>query len=73
MRLLNAKTLQLKDFVGDENIPKYAILSHTWGKDEISLQAWNDTDKETKGGFTKIKYCCDQAIRDNLEWAWVDT
>ncbi|KAF8854457.1 HET-domain-containing protein [Acephala macrosclerotiorum] len=73
MRLLNAKTLQLEDFVGDENVPKYAILSHTWGKDEISLQTWNNKDKETKGGFAKIKYCCDQAIRDNLEWTWIDT
>ncbi|KAI0023946.1 HET-domain-containing protein [Xylariomycetidae sp. FL0641] len=24
-------------------------------------------------GYTKIKHCCDQARRDGLGWAWVDT
>lgn len=26
-----------------------------------------------KPGFTKIQYCCEQAIQDQLDWAWVDT
>jgi hypothetical protein len=73
MRLLNAKTLLLKDFVGDSSIPRYAILSHTWGTDEISLQEWNEASKALKSGYKKIKYCCDQAIQDGLEWAWIDT
>lgn len=73
MRLINAKTLQLKDFVGDSNIPRYAILSHTWGPEEITLQEWDDPRKDSKAGYQKIKYCCDQAVKDGLEWCWVDT
>jgi hypothetical protein len=37
MRLINTSTRQLEDFIGLE-IPKYAILSHTWGTDEVTLQ-----------------------------------
>lgn len=36
MRLLNISTLELEEF-GTPG-PAYAILSHTWGKDEVSLQ-----------------------------------
>lgn len=39
MRLINVVTLEMKDFVDDE-IPQYAILSHTWGDEEISFQEW---------------------------------
>ena len=37
MRLLHTKELRLKEFV-DTEIPPYAILSHTWGGEEISYQ-----------------------------------
>ncbi|RBR25725.1 uncharacterized protein FIESC28_01478 [Fusarium coffeatum] len=37
MRLLNVNTLQLEWFPGDQK-PAYAILSHTWGTEEIMLQ-----------------------------------
>jgi hypothetical protein len=37
MRLIDVKTLELQSF-NDNNIPKYAILSHTWGPDEVSYQ-----------------------------------
>jgi len=37
MRLINTKTGAIEEFIGD-NIPKYAILSHTWENDELSLQ-----------------------------------
>jgi len=36
MHLLNAKTYQLEEYVGDD-IPPYAILSHTWGPEEVFL------------------------------------
>ncbi|ORX93484.1 heterokaryon incompatibility protein-domain-containing protein [Clohesyomyces aquaticus] len=39
MRLINLETLGLEEFFGD-NIPDYAILSHTWGPEEVSLQDW---------------------------------
>jgi hypothetical protein len=75
MRLLNSQTLQPKEFVGDANIPPYAILSHTWGKEEVLLKDMlGPTDiLERKEGFKKIKHCCAQARTDRLDWVWVDT
>ncbi|KAI1342864.1 heterokaryon incompatibility protein-domain-containing protein [Xylariaceae sp. FL0016] len=40
MRLLNAKTEQLKQFF-DDKIPWYAILSHTWQNDEVEFKDIN--------------------------------
>jgi hypothetical protein len=37
MRLLNAYTLEIEHFLQRE-VPEYVILSHTWGKDEVTLQ-----------------------------------
>ncbi|RFU79887.1 het domain [Trichoderma arundinaceum] len=37
MRLLDARTLALVD-VTDDGVPPYAILSHTWGDEEITIQ-----------------------------------
>ncbi|KAI1338012.1 HET-domain-containing protein [Xylariaceae sp. FL0016] len=73
MRLINTKTLQLEEFIG--RIPDYAILSHRWGSDEVSYQDMLNLDPavQRKEGFAKIKYTCDQAAKDGLDWAWVDT
>lgn len=38
MRLINTTTLELEDHF--QTIPQYAILSHTWGGEEVSLQDW---------------------------------
>jgi hypothetical protein len=41
MRLLHAQKINLTSF--EENaIPPYAILSHTWGADEVSFQDIHD-------------------------------
>ena len=73
MHLLNAKTRKLESFVGD-SVPKYAILSHTWGDDEVSFKDLNDdANVKSKKGYVKIQYTCDQALRDRLKYAWVDT
>jgi hypothetical protein len=73
MRLLHSVTLQPKEFIGDDNVPPYAILSHTWGDDEVTCQALLDTNVEQKTGYKKIKYSCDQAFEDGYQWVWVDT
>jgi hypothetical protein len=38
MRLLHAATGKMKNFIDDDDIPPYAILSHTWGDDEVTFQ-----------------------------------
>ncbi|CAG8961804.1 hypothetical protein HYFRA_00013980 [Hymenoscyphus fraxineus] len=75
MRLINARTLELKDFF--EPIPKYTILSHTWGDEEVTFQEFShDIDKlkaAQKEGFKKIVDCSNQTLRDGYEYCWVDT
>jgi len=38
MRLIESQTLRFKEFQGDHDVPPYAILSHTWGEDEVTYQ-----------------------------------
>jgi len=75
MRLIDVETLRLRTFVG-ENIPKYAILSHTWGPEveEVSFQDILTGNLEGLGNGThKLKGCCLQAKRDGLGYVWIDT
>ena len=53
MRLLNAINFELKDFPHDQ-IPPYAILSHTWGaaEEEVIFQDMVDLERaRRKTGF----------------------
>ncbi|KPM41714.1 hypothetical protein AK830_g4825 [Neonectria ditissima] len=73
MRLINARTLLLREFYG-ENIPPYAILSHTWGDQEVTFQDWKDhSTAPEKSGYAKIHGACSQALLQGIEWVWVDT
>jgi hypothetical protein len=72
MRLLNSTTLELEEFFDDRD-PKYEILSHRWGDDEVSLQDMQNGMATRKKGYAKIKLCCDQALKDGLQYAWVDS
>ena len=74
MRLLHTSTLKLQEFYG-EVIPKYAILSHTWGDEEVSLQELQKASIELDGleGYRKIKDCCKLAASDHWEYVWIDT
>lgn len=70
MKLLNASTKRLEEFF-DDDIPPYAILSHTWGKQEVQFK---DIEEERyTGDSTKIEGCCHQAIVDGLGYVWIDT
>ncbi|KAH7161826.1 heterokaryon incompatibility protein-domain-containing protein [Dactylonectria macrodidyma] len=75
MHLINVETLRLETFVGD-NIPPYAILSHTWGADEeeVSFEdIWSGNLEKPGNRAEKLKGCCNQAKEDHLEYAWIDT
>ena len=57
------------------DVPAYAILSHTWGKEEVShqdLKKGKGKDKN-KAGWKKIQFCADKAAADGLQYFWVDT
>ena len=38
MRLINTETMCLEEHLHDDVDGKYAILSHTWGADEVTFQ-----------------------------------
>jgi hypothetical protein len=65
----------LVDF-GDD-IPPYAILSHTWGSDGNEVTFKNLTEDKgmakSKPGYRKLSFCCKQAARDKIDFFWVDT
>ncbi|KAF4415907.1 Vegetative incompatibility HET-E-1 [Fusarium acutatum] len=73
MRLINTRTRAFEEFYGSK-VPKYAILSHTWGQEEVTFQDWADpTSVIQKWGFTKIIEACEQARNDGYSYIWVDT
>ncbi|KIW18534.1 hypothetical protein PV08_02822 [Exophiala spinifera] len=71
MRLLHTTTLDLHEFQGAP--PPYAILSHTWGEEEVLFQDIGTPTSETKKGYGKIVKFCAQAKGASLDYAWVDT
>jgi hypothetical protein len=75
MRLLHfdhSGSLTSTDFIG-KTIPPYAILSHTWGGDEFLFEHLVNNAGESNAGYDKIRFCGEQATRDNLQYFWVDT
>jgi hypothetical protein len=62
-----------QDFVDD--IPRYAILSHTWGADteEVTFRDLMDGTDKNKAGYDKIRFCGEQARRNSLQYFWVNT
>jgi ankyrin repeat protein len=77
MRLLQLQddgNFSLVEFSGDK-IPRYAILSHTWGADneEITFQDMKNGRSRSKASYRKISFCEKQAKVDGLEYFWVDT
>lgn len=75
MWLLHARNQTLKYFHSEEQVPGgYAILSHTWGEEEVTFDEIRDLESaQKKAGYTKIRYTCTQATQDGLDYAWVDT
>ena len=77
MRLLQRQSdgaLSLAEDRIDE-IPPYAILSHTWGVDdqEVTLQDIRNHAGQHKEGYEKLTFCGKQAAADGLQHFWVDT
>jgi hypothetical protein len=64
-----------KEFAGNDVIPRYAILSHTWGADdeEVTFEDLTKGTGENKHGYKKIKFCGEQAWKDGLQYCWIDT
>lgn len=72
MHLLHTKTHKLEQF-GAHELPLYAILSHTWGKDEITFQDIQTADVENDSRCEKIRNACSVAARHGFDYIWIDT
>lgn len=73
MWLINARTLALEEVVNPEE-HRYAILSHRWGRDEVSFQDMADlSTARHQAGFHKIQMTCRKALEKGIPYAWVDT
>jgi hypothetical protein len=57
----------------ESNIPKYAIPSHRWGSEEVTLADLKNGNYKKMAGYNKIHFCGEQAKRDGLQYLWVDT
>ncbi|KAK3352229.1 heterokaryon incompatibility protein-domain-containing protein, partial [Lasiosphaeria hispida] len=82
MRLLNATTFEIGSFA-DDQIPPYAILSHTWAS-QTSEVSFHDVHGATapigdggsfkeKTGWAKIEGACAQSLARGCEHIWIDT
>jgi Heterokaryon incompatibility protein (HET) len=72
MRLLRTTDLKFEVFEG-RAIPQYAILSHTWGLEEVLFQDMEHGRGAEKSGYIKIQKCIDIAKSDNWAYLWIDT
>jgi hypothetical protein len=59
-----------RDFIASDDIPPYAILSHTWGLDteEVNFQDMMNGTAKSKPGYVKIRFCGEQAGRDGWKY-----
>ncbi len=57
------------------DLPRYAILSHTWGDGEVSFQDMQGGRELAmqKPGYSKLRDSCTRAKSDGFDYIWIDT
>lgn len=75
MRLLNTITLEFVDSGSIFEDGDHAILSHTWGDEEVTFDdmCGDRAAIINRKGFQKIVGFCQKAREDGLKYGWVDT
>ena len=74
MRLLQRRTdgeFSLTEV--SQDIPPYAILSHTWNDEEVTFRDVTERTGLHKKGYQKLDFCARQAASDGIAYFWVDT
>jgi hypothetical protein len=56
-----------------DDILPYAILSHTWGSEEVTFKDIIEGNGANKAGFSKNQFCGEQTKLDGWQYFWVDT
>ncbi|KAF4920974.1 Vegetative incompatibility protein HET-E-1 [Colletotrichum viniferum] len=74
INITDTQALHLEPFLGDPPA-QYAILSHTWGDDEVTFDKFNAMtfDIRNSAGFVKILNAALLARRHGFVYLWVDT
>lgn len=76
MRLISSNPsggFELSTFNNDD-IPPYAILSHTWSEgNEVTYDELVTSKSKNKAGYAKLRFCGERAAKDGLKYFWVDT
>lgn len=76
MRLLKAATTELVQFLANE-IPPYAILSHTWSSDpdeEVLFSDIGRAEARQKPAYEqKLVPACKEALKRGFDYIWIDT
>jgi hypothetical protein len=64
----------------ETGIPNYAILSHTWEKEEVSFaevsiifSSYSFSSIIPKAGYEKIRRFATVARESNFDYIWIDT
>jgi len=75
MRLLDARTFEFKQVSDPRKITKYAVLSHTWGDNEVvySDLVSSLAKSQERPEFAKVRFTAQQALEDGYDYIWVDT
>jgi hypothetical protein len=77
MRLLETTSLEIVE-VSDDAVPTYAILSHTWGRGEVTLQDLREmhgrrksaTVVKSKPGYSKLQRSAALAAEHGFQYIW---
>jgi hypothetical protein len=74
MWLIDTNSMIMEDVLNVEDY-QYAILSHTWGDDEVTFQEMTLQPllAKAKKGYRKIAMTCNLAKKRGIRYAWVDT
>lgn len=87
IRLINGRNLEMVKFPNPSDAPRYAILSHRWGRSdqEMDFEEYNvrrqpsvssssmPSRREDTVGWKKISGLCAQALQGGIQWVWIDT
>lgn len=73
MRLIDTSTLQFISNDTGDDVPPYAILSHTWSSREVLFRDFLEPEHHLITAFSKIEASCALARKDGFQYIWVDT
>lgn len=64
--------MKMEELVSSAN-HVYAVLSHTWGEEEVSFRQYLTPEARLMAGYRTIEHSCALALRSRLPYLWIDT